>query len=141
MEIKYLNEKDIFRDKNNFSYIKYKNKKHIELFYKSNFELLKSVINNHKKKSKNNNSNSKLLYNQFINFLMFKIILLFLPIKIYTNSKYQIILKLIGIGEQQIFSDKYNISQYMPETIKVNNKRKTLNDKKILLKPLESVLQ
>ena len=73
------------------------------------------------------------IYSYLINLFLFEYLLLLLPEGILTDEKYRIQLKLGEIGDQQIFSDEYNISQYYPYRIKINNELHILRNKKILL--------
>ena len=113
-------------------------KRREEIIFKKNE--LKSIKNELKKTSNFHKSYSikrsvilNFIFFRFINILILKYLLLLLPIKVVVSSEYQIELKLEEDGEQQIFSDEYNISEYYPEKIMVNNETKILNNTKILL--------
>ena len=73
-------------------------------------------------------------YNYFINYLFIICVLFFLPKKVSTI--YQVKLKLKETGEQQIFSDEYNIIDYYPSNITVNIIIKQLNNKRVELESI-----
>ena len=85
---------------------------------------------NKKKKMSNN-----FYYNNFINIFLLEFILFILHNKniFVTSSENYIILKVDNIGEQQIFSDQYNLDKYKPFRIYVNDRIKILRGKKISL--------
>ena len=80
------------------------------------------------------------IYSYLINLFLFEYLLLLLPEGILTDEKYRIQLKLGEIGDQQIFSDEYNISQYYPYRIKINNELHILRNKKILLENIDHLI-
>ena len=85
---------------------------------------------NKKKKMSNN-----FYYNNFINIFLLEFILFILHNKniFVTSSENYIIIKVDNIGEQQIFSDQYNLDKYKPFRIYVNDRIKILRGKKISL--------
>ena len=59
-------------------------------------------------------------YTFFINFLLIEFILCFLPKKVL-STVFTITLKIDEIGDQQIFSDLYDLDQFYPYRIFVND--------------------
>ena len=78
-------------------------------------------------------------YTFFINFLLIEFILCFLPKKVL-STVFTITLKIDEIGDQQIFSDLYDLDQFYPYRIFVNDQVQILRNKRVIVdKPYTSV--
>ena len=95
----------------------------------------RSIFNNNKKKDKMNRNNVCHLDSYSINYLLFQYILLILlkAILSYTSPIPYITLQVKKIGEQQIFSDKFDINGFYPFKIYVNNELQILRNKKVFV--------
>ena len=82
-------------------------------------------------------------FSNFINIFLIEFILFILENKItsVTSKDNYIILQVNDIGEQQIFSDKYNLSKYEPYRIYVNDRIKILLGNKISLETKPSKIK
>ena len=88
----------------------------LDLKYRRSLNL--PIHNQKSKRIKYKNALNCICYYHFINLLLIIYISLFLPRKVFAN--YKITLKLVEAGDQQIFSDEYNIEEYKPVKIRVN---------------------
>ena len=87
-----------------------------------------------KSKSKKYNSNIFYMYSYIINCLILEFFLLLsLPNSVLSLLDNNITLYIDEIGDQQIFSDEYDINQYMPKRIYVNNVFQILRENKVLI--------
>ena len=87
-----------------------------------------------KSKSKKYNSNIFYIYSYIINCLILEFFLLLsLPNSVLSLLDNSITLYIDEIGDQQIFSDEYDINQYMPKRIYVNNVFQILRENKVLI--------
>ena len=79
----------------------------------------------------------------FINILFIKFILIsFLEKTLsYPNSNNYILLKVNNTGDQQIFSDYYNISKFYPDRIYVGNRIQILRDKNVLINTKNDIIR
>ena len=91
------------------------------------------------------NKTKKYIYNIFyinsyiINFLILEyIIFLSLPKTVFSLLENNIILFIDEIGDQQIFSDEYDINQYYPLRIYVNDVFQILRGKQVLIEKVNS---
>ena len=117
MEFDYLNKKR----KQEYSLKKGKliiYNKILDLKYPRSLNL--SIHNQKRKRIKYKNALNCICYYHFINLLLIIYISLFLPRKVFAN--YKITLRLVEAGDQQIFSDEYNIEEYQPAEIRVNGR-------------------
>ena len=103
-------------------------------------DISKMLINKNKTKkyiSKINN-----IYSHIINFLIFEyIIFLSLPKTVFSLLENNIVLYIDEIGDQQIFSDEYDINQYYPLRIYVNGVFQILREKKVLIDKVNSKVE
>ena len=129
METNDLNKKNILITNHEYTFNKDKLKKFNDIFEIKNSKFLIHSIKKQKSKSKKYIDKFNFKYYYFINFLLLICVLFFLPKKI--SSSYKVTLTLKEIGKQQIFSEGYNIIDYNPAIIKVNNRIEQLNNKKI----------
>ena len=134
METNDLNKKNILIVNHEYTFNKDKLKKFNDTFEIKNSKFLIHSIKKQKSKSKKYIHKFNFQYYFFINFLLLICVIFFLPKKI--SSSYKVTLKLKEIGEQQIFSEGYNIIDYNPAIIKVNNRIEQLNNKKIEIRSM-----
>ena len=82
-------------------------------------------------------------YFNIINCLLFYYILFSLPrkIKSYNTPENYIILKVGGIGEQQIISDLYDIDKFKPYRIFINEELQIMRDKKVPIKSINDIIK
>ena len=94
-------------------------------------------------KAKINLINFYYITSYFINLLLYDYILFSLPKKVYLISSpiSFITLQVNNIGDQQIFSDRYNISQFYPFRIYVNNSLQILRNKKVFVESIEDEIK
>ena len=106
--------------------------KNIELSKKENSKF--NEIEKHQPKNRKKFLvNFHYIYSYLINIIIFQYIILLLPKRVQSGTQCKIILYLGEKGDQQIFSDDYDISEYLPNRIYVNKEIQILRNKKILL--------
>ena len=140
MEINNLNKTKFIQIKHKLISNIQKLKKNNDILNMRNSKSLIHIRNNHKNKSKKYITKSNFLYFNFINILLIIYLLLFFQKKVISGNC-EIELELNEAGEQQIFSDEFNINESYPISIRVNNQEKALNNKKIELESSNNIIR
>ena len=140
MEINNLNKTKFIQIKHKLISNIQKLKKNNDILNMRNSKSLIHIRNSNKNKSKKYITKSNFLYFHFINILLIINLLLFFPKKVISGNC-EIELGLNEAGEQQIFSDEFNISESYPISIRVNNQEKALNNKKIELESSNNIIK
>ena len=96
-----------------------------------------------KYKTKHYINNLNYIYSYLVHIFLIKYILFLLPkkVKLYSPPENYITLKVNKIGEQQIFSDEYNIDEFYPYRIYINSKVKIMKNKKVFVEKKNTIIK
>ena len=139
----------IFTIRNGEYEFKEKTEFNISLIPKHNY----NKINNYKRKKiiiRNQIETKEIIFNKmnllFIkekNFLLFAYLIFIVIEKVvsYTTPVNYVILQVGGIGYQQIFSKEYDLDNYKPYKIYINNKLQILRKKQIFVESIDNIIK